>query len=264
MFYLTSLFNISKNSPIKTFLFFIVSFTWLVLAANESFFNKKALSLLPIDQNGDHFHALVSSSKNVSWISRKMRALPGVFIVNTLNEKQLEKKVQTILGEVDSSLKLSISDLGYEGLKVIFKEGIAARSQTLIRNYMVKLLGENFVTLGAIVSNRKIMKFEYRAIHFLRLQGHNLVMGVMAILWIIFYFMWREDFQREIYLLERFQRSNHLGFKSYSLVLALVMGACLLLITYFTQNISWWKFVIPTGFMVFSAFFMLRRYRWDS
>ena len=264
MFYLTSLVNISKNAPFKTFLLMFISFIWLFIAANETLFNSKLLSLLPIDQNGDHFHALISSTKNISWVSRKMRILPGVKVVNELNQGELEEKVQGILGEANSSLNISIKDLGYTGIKIIFKESLGVRSQNLIRKYLVKLIGDKFITLGGIVSNQKIMRFEYRAIHFLRLQGHSIFIGSFLLLWILLFSIWKNDYQKEVYLLERFQRSSNLGLKSYTFALFLFIAFTSLIILYFTVYASWMKFLIPVIVMFSSSFLLLRRYQWDS
>lgn len=216
MFYLKTLFNYFKNYPIRNGIFFVLS----CLLLSFPFFEKTSLTylegLLPISNQGASFHALISSDVSTGRISRKIRTLPGVFQVVTLSEREIESKVQKILGAIDIDNDL-LNSFGIKsnGLKVIFKKNIDTKVQLLIREYLKKLVGKSNVMLGAIANRSVSFSWTDNLQSLLRQWGSISLFGSLLFLWFIGFFMWTGKFKKEVGMLQRFQRRKNIALKSY-------------------------------------------------
>jgi len=230
MFYISTFFSFLRHYPFRNILF--VSITTLLLAFPfvEDYSIGYVENLLPTSKQGESFHALISSDINVARVGRKLRALPGILQVVSLSEREIESKVQKVLGAIDVSGELLANSMGVHsnGLKIIFKKSIDSKVQLLIRDYLKKLVGQGNVMLGAISPRTLALSWADDIQGVLSKWGSLVLFGVLLAAWLIIFLNWTTVFQSEIKMLQRFQRRKNIGLKVYILLVsALFMGVFL-------------------------------------
>ncbi len=180
--------------------------------------------LLPTSAQGNSFHALITSDVNVARVSRKLRTLPGVFQVISLSEREIDSKVKSLLGTLDIGSDLLEETLGVNsnGLKIIFKKEIGVRVQTLVRDYLKKLVGIENVMIGTTVKRAMSLSWMDQIEKLLKSWGSiSLFMGIFG-MWFVAFISWTRSYKAEMGMLQRFQRRNLIALKAYSLVLAII------------------------------------------
>ena len=143
-------FKILLNTPLKSFIFIIMAWGIVFGLAQNKMLNKLIFKELPDDRN--YFYALISNKKNRNDISRKIKKLPGIDLIKIIPQNVLQKELVRTLrhSNLEEYMDSSFKQLDYQGLKIVFSSNAKRQSQTLIRDYLFRLVGEKNLTLGPI------------------------------------------------------------------------------------------------------------------
>lgn len=196
----------------------------ITLIGHFSLFKRMIFKSLPDEVANPYFHALLSDKENQYRISRKILALPGIKKVSVLSSEKLQEEVSNLLDEIDSQLVSNLFDFNFVGLKVVFKKTLQERSQKLIREYLIRLAGEDNITLGAIRTDDLYAKKHGYLVAVLKKWGGLFLVFVFSILWMIALYGFSGELRKHSYLIEQFQRRNYVAFKIISTGLVLVFA----------------------------------------
>lgn len=211
-------------------LFLTVTLMLLAFPALENRTLRDVEKVLPLSRKGASFHVLIRSDVNVARVGRKLRSLQGVFQVVPLAESQIQKKVQKTLSQLGSEeLVKEALNLGYNGLKIIFNKQVDMRVQSLVRDYLSKLVGKDNIIMGETLARQKSDRLIDRILVSMKRWGGLGIYGVLAILWLTLFILWAKGFRQEAILLQRFQRRKNIALKSYTLMMALFAFAAIIL-----------------------------------
>lgn len=206
-------------------MFFILSFLLLSFPFVEKISVRYLEGLLPVSNQGASFHALISSDISAGRVERKLRTLPGVFQVVSLTEREIESKVQKVLGAINLDDELLGSfGLKSNGLRVIFKKNIDSKVQVLIREYLKKLVGKSNVMLGAITKRATTFTWTDNLQKLLKQWGSLSIFGSLLLLWFVGFSMWTAKFKKEVGMMQKFQRRKNIALKSYVLLITLLFS----------------------------------------
>ena len=221
MFYLSHFFQIVKQSPIRFIVLLLCTFGLFFSASHRNAITE--MSGLNKTQQVFHpyFHALISSKQNIPWISRKLKELPGVEKVEVLENDKLNQQVQSLLSGMDGEIAQAVGELSLAGVKVVTRTELEERSITLIKDYLIRLSG-NETTIGTTVFPPK-----KKAQNALSWQAwfSEIVIGFSFVLWSLSVYAFSKPIKKSSYLVEQFQRRNKVAFKTWStaiLMLALL------------------------------------------
>lgn len=262
MFYLKHFFNVITFKALRGFLF-----CTLTLAVVMSvFFNKEintyVTQVLKQKNTGPYFHALLSAEQNSSRISRKLKGLPGVKAVNLVGEREIKKQIKDIVQADQLNLDSSLFDLDMVGIKVEFATGLSARSQDLIRDYLIRLVGKNNVSLGAVKAIAEKIQTK-KFIFFISKWGGDIVTFFILSLWYLCFLFMVESFEKSSYLVEQFQRRSYVSLKTFIASFSVI------------SIVSFATFYLSVGKLSFAVLFLFapliigvahfsRKYQWEN
>ena len=261
MFYLNLFIQNIKRHPFWGSAFLVTTLVLTLSAMNfnsiENYIFKSSHGL----ESGSHFHALISGDQNYQRISRKILELPGVQKVSHSSKAEIQSQVRQVLKNVNFEMKVNEMDLDYVGLKITLDRGLQTRSQNLIRDYLVRLVGAEKVTLGAMKKVSKAEVIKNQIFNQFREWGVTIVSSSFIIIWALISFGFSVQVKKSAYLIEQFQRRTKVGLKvmlfstmtlfslSFALtiglghlsVIGMIFGLCLLLVStaYQVRNIQW-------------------------
>jgi hypothetical protein len=229
MLYLKLFANILFKNPLKALGFFLSGLTLCLFLSQSEKLQNNLMSQLPSVGEAPHFFALVDQKINSESIRRKLMELPGVKAVRNISEDQMNAQLSEIIGDVGIDLPEGFIAPSISGLKVSFAPQLEARSQKLIKRYLARLTGEERVTLGPTVGSQKenndwIESFKTS----LTLKVGSLLVGLAALLYLVFGLGLGAELGKEAYLIERFSRRKNVV--QVSAALGYLASAALILV----------------------------------
>ncbi len=97
-----------------------------------------------------YFNALIKSSIPTNSLRHKMVNLPGVTKVTITPSTSLQSKLKETLSNVELDLPKEVASTDYQVLKVSLANNINASSLALIKEYLVRVVGESSLTLSSL------------------------------------------------------------------------------------------------------------------
>ena len=261
MFYLTDFFQIIFKRPIVGVAFVIGSLALILMVAHNQRLKANLADLIPHEkEQGEYFYALISNKENISWVGRKVRGLPGVSRVSTISLEEIERLTRDMIEDlrIDLSPEL-MKELNYAGIRVDFEAQISSDSKTLIRNYLVRLTGEDKISLGGINRVEQVRGIASDMVSWL----HWGVIALCNTVWLLLFWSLSKTIKERAYFIESFQRRTHVFFKitfTGMLVLYLVGG-----MLSFGYSAPWIQGIIFVGLYFFIiAIIRPKRYLWHG
>ena len=261
MFYLNQyFFNLGKH-PVRGLFFLLFGVIGVLVASQKNLVDSHLEKFVRGPERGSYFYALISSRHSAGELQRKLVSLPGVVKIQILDSQSIEKKAQSLLTAHDLHFQGEFSQVSYFGLKVVLSEKIKARSQQLIRDYLVRLVRDNDVILGNVKSFGPTQKTS-QFLTWIRRAGSSLALALAFVFW-FFAGMWiLGPIKKMAYVVERFQRRCHVAVKTYLVACLMAISAGIGL-SLLMGNIQWMGLsmtVIPVGLSFLSAF---KNYQWN-
>tara|TARA_R110002072_G_scaffold1989_2_gene16277 strand:- start:4214 stop:5002 length:789 start_codon:yes stop_codon:yes gene_type:complete len=262
MFYIKHFYNIITFKTFKGIVFLGLSLSLVLSVFFNSEINNQVNALFKQKNAGPYFHALLNGDQNSSRISRKLKSLPGVKSVKIVAQNDLKKQVSDIINADQLQIDSSLFDLDLVGMKVEFANGISVRSQELIRDYLVRLVGQNNVSLGAVKAILEKVKAK-KFLFFMSKWGGDLVSLIILGLWYLALLFMVDSFDKTSYLVEQFQRRSNVSVKSFLAAFSIIAVASSA--TYFVQfNQLNFGVVFLFAPLVIGALHFTRKYKWEN
>jgi hypothetical protein len=263
MFYLNQFVSNIKRHPFWGGAFSLTTLVLVLCAMNfssiESYIFKSSHAL----QSGSHFHALVSGDQNYKRISRKVLELPGVQKVSHSSKAEIQSQVQKILKNVNFEMKLSEMDLNYVGLKITLERGLQPRSQNLIRDYLVRLVGSDKVTLGAMKKVSKAEVIKNQIFNQFKEWGVTIVSSAFVIIWALVALGFSVQVKRSSYLIEQFQRRSKVGLK-VMLTATMIIFTISFALTISIGDLSILGMMVGLTLLLASTSYQMRSVQWQE
>lgn len=263
MFYLNNFFQIIKKNIVWGGLFTFTSLFVLIGALNFSVLEKSVFNETTNLSSGPYFHALISGDQNHERISRKLTELPGVSRVEILGESEIQNQVTKVLSNLDLEIKLEDMDLNYAGLKVILDKNLQERSQNLIRDYLVRLVGSSKLTLGAVNAISKAEEIKNQLFSKFKEWGITLVSVASLIIWGLIAIVFSTKVQQSSYLVEKFQRRNKVGLKVMLIGMTSLFMICVAL-TFTLGHLNVVGAVVGLSLVILLSSIQLRNLQWHE
>jgi hypothetical protein len=263
MFYLIQFFKIFFKSPLRGLFLLFFSFVLVFSLGQRKFLEDEFLKLIPENKSGPSFYALIAASESYQNIARQMQVLPGVYKVETMSDTQIKDEVKTVLGSLQvSSLSASL-DLNYAGIKVVYIKGLKPRAQELIRDYLIHLVSEGNITLGAIKENGEAFDKRTQFIATIKNWGYTSYLLVLLSFWFISLLSLRAKIEEASYIVESYQRKSRVSLKMAinGLGLIFIMAVSSTFILGMPQILN---LAIAMTFFIIGALLHFRRLAWEN
>lgn len=221
MFYLTNFFKVLIDQKFKGLAFIVLSFAlcFSLLRRDEV---KKIFSFSQKIIQKPYFNALLPSSREASIIASRLERLPGVEEVKLIKHNIDPKKINAVGANLSAEVLNSVLGQDYQTIKVVLEKDLEVRSQSLIKEYLGRLVGDRDVTISEIKTPGKIEINQNDPSFFIDNYGDLYVAIILSVLWLFSCFGIISYIQVNSYLIEKFQRKKDVAMKTF------LSGVCVL------------------------------------
>jgi hypothetical protein len=257
MFYLNTFFKFIFKYVFVGIPFLFLTVLLFFHIQNGAFFNPYLSSDLKIKQEKPYFLALIKSEENVERIMRKMNSLPGVAHSQKYDNQELRLKLFELFKE---QVEL-VENFSFDGIKVVFQDDVSKKSRELIREYLVRYVGEEKIFLGGIVEPPQVSAKSLNPVRYsLSLWG---TIGT-TLLWFIFFSLFVFKTTNPCYVIENFQSKKAVRFKVISSGLSFLFILMVLISQLFVRQTNW-TYTLALLVLVATACLLSRRkVKWQT
>lgn len=262
MFYLKEFFKALGESPIRGASFFLFSCLLAVTLTHRPWVTKTVSKVTPEKMVNPYFVAVVDGSVDAQKIKSVLTRLPGIIEVDDSESERSRSKLNKLIGQLGSGYALSGSVMDFKSLRIIMSPSLSAESLDFVRGQVVKMGGTDHVTATEIrypeVTSVMNAHPFYR---FLGSSGDWGIIGLVALIWVVSFWLCYDVFRSRGYLIEKFQRKKLVAAKA----LASGLGLVFVLFTAFgiwNGTLKFFDSVVLL--MIFSVFwtFSMQDWRW--
>ncbi len=225
------------NFRISGLLFVVFSFTLITATHNRSSI-KKFFSLSTKSTSRPYFNALISDDSNLSAIERKMRKLPGVKNVRVKRALEVSKELGSLQVDLNSDVLKSLSNINYSSVTIELSNSIQNRSQSLIKEYLTRLVGDKSITISNIKNPKRVELSKNSPGVLMHKWGDFYIIGVLSILWLASCLSFGTYLKNYSFLIEKFQRKKKVDMKIFAFGISFLFAVGFGLNMYFIPKVS--------------------------
>jgi len=261
MFYLKEFFKSLGESVLRGMSFFLLSCLLAFALTHRSWISNTIARIGPEKLVNPYFVAVVDGSVDSSKITSAIRKLPGVLAIQEKNQEG-KSKLLGLVKQLGSDYTLDSQYLDFKSLRIELNSTLSTESLDFVRGQAVKLGGREHVTATEVKYPEVagVMK-SHPFYRFLASAGDWGVIGVIALLWVVSFWLTYDVFRSRSYIIEKFQRKKLVAAKSLATGLGLVFFGFTAL-GVLNGTLKFFDLVIL--FMVFSVFwtFSMQEWKW--
>lgn len=262
MFYLKEFVKSIGESPIRGVSFLLFSCLLAMSLTHRSWIANTIERVTPEKMVNPYFVAVVDGAVDADKIKGVLARLPGVMNIDDKESDRSRSKLNGLVAQLGSDYSLASDLMNFKSMRIVMSPSLSVESLEFVRNQVVKMGGKEHVTATEIKYPEvtSVMK-AHPFYSFLTKAGDWGVIGIIALCWIISYWLCYDVFRSRSYIIEKFQRKKLVAAKSMATGLMIVLVA-------FT-GLGIWNGTLKVFdtiilFMVFSVFwtFSMQDWRW--
>lgn len=262
MFYLKEFFKSIGESPIRGTSFLFFSCLLAMSLTHRPWIAKTIEKVTPEKMVSPYFVAVVDGTVDANKIRSVLSRLPGVIEIDDRESERSRSKLNALVGELGSEYSLNSELMNFKSLRIIMNPSLSMESLDFVRGQVVKMGGKEHVTATEIKYPEitSVMK-AHPFYGFLAKAGDWGVVGILALFWMISYWLCYDVFRSRSYIIEKFQRKKLVASKSIATGLGVVFIS-FTAIGIWNGTLKFFDSVILL--MIFSVFwtFSMQEWRW--
>lgn len=238
MFYLKHFLQVIKNVKINGLLFIALTAVLVTSFQNRNYL-KKVFSMTQKVVSRPYFNALITDKINLSSVQRKMTRLPGVEKVTIKKTLDVGKELGSLSKELGSDIVKGLADLNYASVTVELANGLQVRSESLIKEYLTRLVGKTGVAISDIKKPKKLSLSKNDPYLTINNWGDIYILSIVFVLWVVSCLTLVRYLKNYAYLIEKFQRKKNVAFKIYMGGFLTISLLAFLVNLYFKPTFIW-------------------------
>jgi len=262
MFYLTEFFKSLGESVIRGFFFFFFSCLLAFSLTHRPWIARTLDKISPEKMVNPYFVAVLDGSVDSARLQSIVKSLPGVLSISDKENDHSKTKLAALVNQLGPDYSLSSDMMDFRSFRIIMNPSLSTDSLSFVRDQVVKMAGKEHVTATEVKYPEvtSVMK-SHPFYSFLSRAGDWGVVGILALLWVVSYWLNYGIFRSRSYLIEKFQRKKLVAAKSLATGLASVV---ILFTAMGIWNGTLKFFDLVILMMVFSVFwtFSMQEWRW--
>jgi predicted small integral membrane protein len=262
MFYLKEFLKSIGESPFRGASFLVFSCLLCLSLTHRPWIKKTIQKITPERMVNPYFVAVLDGSVDVVKFKNLIEKLPGIISVDDKESDRSRIKISQLVNQLGQDYALSQDLMNFNSLRVILSHSLSHESLDFVRQQVIKMGGKEHVSSSDVkypeVTN--LMKTHPFYV-FLGKSGDWGIVVILAVLWMISYWLCYDVFRSRSYLIEKFQRKKLVAAKSIATGLILVF-VCFNALGIWNGTLKFFDSVILL--MIFSSFwtFSLKEWRW--
>jgi hypothetical protein len=262
MFYLKEFFKTLGEMPIRGASFFLFSCLFALGLTHRPWISSTIEKISPEKMVNPYFVAVLDGTVDDQKIKEVLKSLPGIVGIDDKESDRSRMRLQALVGELGNEYVLQQGLMDFKSLRVVLSPSLSLDSLDFIRDQVVKMGGKEHVTATGIKYPEVTAVMKAHPFYgFLSKMGDWGVIAVLAIFWVVSYFLCYDMFRSRSYIIEKFQRRRQVAAKS----IATGLGVVFFLFNIFGVWNGTLKFFDSILlFMVFSVLwsFSMQEWRW--
>lgn len=262
MFYLTEFFKSLGESFFRGFSFFFFSCLLAFTLTHRPWVASTVEKISPEKIVNPYFVAVMDESVDAAKLKNLVGRLPGVLSIQDKNQEESRGKLGQLVSQLGSDYQVSDDLMNFKTVRISLNPTLSQESLSFVRDQVVKFGGSEHLTATDVKYPEvtSVMK-SHPFYNFLGKAGDWGVIGIVALCWVISFWLCYDVFRSRSYIIEKFQRKKFVASKTLAVGLATVIvlftGMGLL-----NGTLKFFDFVIL--FMIFSVFwtFSMQDWRW--
>lgn len=209
-----------------------------------------------------YFVAVMDESVDAQKLKHIIGRLPGVLTIQDKDSAESRSKIGQLVGQLGADYQVSSDLMNFKSVRISLNPALSGESLNFVREQVVKFGGQDHLTATELKYPEVTNAMKSHPFYsFLGKAGDWGIVGIMAIFWIISYWLCYDVFRSRSYIIEKFQRRKLVASKTIATGLSVVMisfiGLGLL-----NGTLKFFDTIILL--MVFSVFwtFSMQEWRW--
>lgn len=210
-----------------------------------------------------YFSALLKKNINLENIKRRMRNLPGVFRVELDGEIDTSNEVKKLKSLFGSDMVDGLASVKYRKITVELEKGIKIKSLTLIQEYLSRLVGKDYVTIGEVKKPRSL-RLEKQDWLFQFLNWANTYALIICVsFWFITHMLILKPLMKHAFVLNKFQRKSFVEIKMLSSGILMTLLICVGVNIILKQEMSLYSVfvLLIMGILPLFSLFVIRKFK---
>lgn len=262
MFYLTEFFKTLGDSFIRGFSFLLFSCLLAFSLTHRPWISNVVEKISPEKIVNPYFVAVMDENVDVVKLRAIISRLPGVLSVQDRNSDESRGKLSQLVSSLGSDYQVSSDLMNFKSLRIALNPTLSQESLDFVRSQVVKYGGQDHLTatnvkypeVMSVMKSHPFYKFIGKA-------GDWGIIGILALLWIVSYWLCYDVFRSRSYLIEKFQRKKLVAAKTIAVGLSIVVISFIAL-ALLNGTLKFFDTVLLL--MIFSVFwtFSMQDWRW--
>jgi hypothetical protein len=262
MFYLKEFFKSLGENPIRGFFFFLFTCLLAFSLTHRPWVAKTVEKITPEKMVNPYFAIVIDGTLSPEAVRLAASKLPGVMGITTMNDS--DKKISALVSDLGSDYVLPKELMNFQTLRVILSPSLSKESLNFIRKEITKVGSKEHLSATEVKFPEVAGVMNAHPFYaFLRSAGDWGTIGILALFWIVSFWLSYDVFRSRAYIIEKFQRKSMVAGKAYlsGLLLVSVLFSAL---GFLNGTLKFFDLVLLA--MVFSVFgtFSLQNWRWKS
>lgn len=226
MFYLKEFFKSIGESPIRGASFLLFSCLLAMGLTHRPWIAKTIERVTPEKMVNPYFVAVIDGSVDAVKIKGVLSKLPGVMNIDDKESDRSRSKLNALVGQLGSDYSLNSDLMNFKSFRIVMNPSLSLESLDFVRDQVVKMGGKDHVSATEIKYPEVTSVMKAHPFYgFLSKAGDWGVIGILALLWIVSYWLCYDVFRSRSYIIEKFQRKKMVAAKSIATGLGLVFVA---------------------------------------
>jgi hypothetical protein len=262
MFYLKEFFKSLGEAPLRGMSFLLFSCLLAMSLTHRSWISNTIEKVSPEKMVNPYFVAVIDGSVDATKIKAALSRLPGVLDIDDKESERSRSKLNALVSQLGSDYSLDADFMNFKSLRVVLSPSLSPESLNFVRSQVVGMGGKDHVTATDVKYPEVTGVMKTHPFYvFLARAGDWGVVGILALFWVISYFLCYNVFRSRSYIIEKFQRKKLVAAKSIATGLGIVL-ICFTTLGIWNGTLKFFDLVILC--MVFSVFwtFSMQDWRW--
>lgn len=226
MFYLTEFFKSLGESLIRGFFFFFFSCLLAFSLTHRPWIAQTVEKISPEKIVNPYFVAVMDESVDSTKLRALVSRLPGVLSIQDKTSEESRGKLGALVSQLGADYQVSADLMNFKSVRIALNPSLSQESLAFVRDQVVKYGGRDHLTATDVkypeVTN--VMK-SHPFYEFIGKAGDWGIVGIVALCWIISFWLCYDVFRSRSYIIEKFQRRKLVASKTIATGLSIVMVA---------------------------------------
>lgn len=224
MFYLTEFFKSLGESVFRGFSFFFFSCLLAFSLTHRPWIAETVEKITPEKIANPYFVAVMDEAVDAARLRSAIARLPGVLAIQDKDAEESRGKLGTLVSQLGPDYQVSADLLNFRALRISLNPSLSKESLSFVRDQVVKYGGKEHMSATDVKYPEVTGAMKSHPFYaFIGSAGDWGVVAILAIFWVISFWLCYDVFRSRSYIIEKFQRRKLVASKTIATGLALVV-----------------------------------------